>query len=138
MDRPFGERRRGVTEPVILVVDDEERILFVLQNALMRGGDGFEVMAASTAEDGLRKLRDRRCDLVLTDLVMPGTGGIAFTERLRQLDQDVTVVWMTAYGCHSFRKEIERLRVYRCVEKPLEIAEIREVARDALAAREPA
>ncbi len=122
-------------EAVILIVDDEEPILFVLQNALVKVADDFEVMAAHTARDALRKITDRQCDLVLTDLIMPDMDGVAFTERIRELDADLTVVWMTAYGCQSFQSEAERLGVYRCVEKPLEIGQVRQLAREALSAR---
>lgn len=117
---------------VILIVDDEERVLFVLQNALMKLADDFKVLTANTAHDALRKASDERCDLVITDLIMPGTDGIEFTEKIRAMEGEPTVVWMTAYGCQSFRAEAERLGVYRCVEKPLEIDEVRRLALDAL------
>ena len=117
---------------VILIVDDEERVLFVLQNALMKLADGFEVLTAHTAQDALRKASDQCCDLVITDLIMPDIDGIEFTEKIKDTAGEPTVVWMTAYGCHSFKAEAERLGVYRCVEKPLEIDEVRRLAREAL------
>lgn len=121
---------------MILIVDDEERVLFVLRNALMKLEDGFEVVTASTARDGLRKARDVSVDLVITDLIMPDMDGIEFTEKIKDLRSDAAVVWMTAYGCRSFQSEAERLGVYRCVEKPLEIEEFRQVARQAIATAE--
>ena len=119
---------------VILIVDDEERILFVLQNVLTRLDNGLEVVTAATAEEGLQKVTDTPFDLVITDLIMPDMDGIELTERVRGLDNDVPVVWMTAYGCESFKPEAERLGVAWCLEKPLEIGEFREVARRAMAA----
>ncbi len=121
---------------MILIVDDEERVLFVLRNALMKLDNGFEVVTASTAEDGLRKARDVSLDLVITDLIMPDMDGIEFTEKIKDLRSEAAVVWMTAYGCRSFQSEAERLGVYRCVEKPLGIQEFREVARQAIATAE--
>lgn len=117
---------------VILIVDDEERVLFVLQNALMRLEEGFEVMIANTAQDALRKLDDGACDLVITDLIMPDMDGLEFTRRIRAREKSPTVIWMTAYGCHSFAGDVDELGVYRCVEKPLEIGQVRDLARDAL------
>lgn len=119
---------------MILIVDDEERVLFVLQNALMKLENSFEVVTAATAEDGLRKAKDVAFDLVITDLIMPDMDGMEFTERIMGERSTPAVVWMTAYGCESFEDEAERLGVYRCVEKPVEIGEFREVARKALAA----
>jgi DNA-binding NtrC family response regulator len=117
---------------LILIVDDEERVLFVLQNALMKMDDDFDVMTAHTAEAALEKAGDVSLDLVITDLIMPDMDGIEFTERIRDRESQPNVVWMTAYGCQSFKAEAKRLGVYRCVEKPLEIHEVRELAREAL------
>lgn len=122
-------------KPVILIVDDEERVLFVLQNALMKLEGDFRVLTAHTAEDALRKAGDERCDVVITDLIMPDIDGIEFTEQIRDMEGKPTVVWMTAYGCHSFKEEAERLGVFRCVEKPIEIYQMRQLAREALAQR---
>lgn len=118
---------------MILIVDDEERVLFVLRNALTKLDSDFDVVTASTGEDGLRKARDVPFDLVITDLIMADMDGVEFTEKIRRLRSQVAVVWMTAYGCQSFKSEAERLGVYRCIEKPLEIHEFREVARQAMA-----
>jgi DNA-binding NtrC family response regulator len=118
---------------MILIVDDEERVLFVLQNALMRLENNFEVVTAETGEDALRKARDVPFDLVVTDMIMPDMDGIEFTEEIRGLPSEPAVVWITAYGCRSFESEAERLGVYRCVEKPLEIHEFRAIVRQAMA-----
>lgn len=131
-----GRRGSEGMKRVVLIVDDEERVLFVLQNALKGLENGLEVVTAATAEEGLRKVRETPFDLVITDLIMPDVDGIELTERVRGLRADVPVVWMTAYGCASFQADAERLGVNWCLEKPLEIGEFREVACRALTARE--
>lgn len=131
-------RIRGESEEMkraILIVDDEKRVLFVLRNALMKLEDGFEVLTAATAEEGLGKAKDVAFDLIITDLIMPDMDGIEFTERIREMNDSPVVVWMTAYGCPSFQEDAARLGVYCCIEKPLEIGEFRQVARQALAGR---
>jgi DNA-binding NtrC family response regulator len=120
----------------ILIVDDEERVLFVLQNALTKLENDFEVVTAETGQEGLRKARDMAFDLVVTDMIMPDMDGIEFTEEVRSLPSEPAVLWMTAYGCPSFEREAERLGVYRCVEKPLEIHEFRKIVREAMSAAE--
>jgi DNA-binding NtrC family response regulator len=135
MDNPPGGVS-AVERPVILIVDDEERVLFVLQNALRKLEKDFKVLTAHTADDALRKARDGCCDVVITDLIMPDIDGIEFTEQIRDMEGAPTVVWMTAYGCQSFKTEAERLGVFRCVEKPIEIHQIRQLAQEALAQRE--
>jgi len=123
-------------EKMILIVDDEERILFVLEHALRKLDDGLKVETASTGEDGLRRVGEHSYDLIISDLIMPDMDGVAFTEKIRDLSSEVAVVWMTAYGCKSFQAEAERLGVYCCVEKPLEINQVRELAREAMASDE--
>lgn len=117
---------------MILIVDDEEPILFVLHRALTRLDDDLEVETAETAGDALQQLEDDAFDLVITDLIMPDMSGVEFTEKILELDPQPTVVWMTAYQCQSFREEAERLGIFRCVEKPLEIEPFRELVRQAM------
>jgi DNA-binding NtrC family response regulator len=42
------------------------------------------------------------------------------------------VIWITAYGCHTVATDVARLSVYKCLEKPLKVTEIRQVAEEAL------
>jgi two-component system response regulator YesN len=116
----------------ILVVDDEIVQLFVLQEMLSRASDRCQVETASSAWEALDKVRETRYDLILTDLRMPGMSGVALTEAIRALDPQTIVVWITAYGCHPFRREAERLGVYWCLEKPVGMDRIHETVREAL------
>lgn len=123
-------------ERMILIVDDEERILFVLENALTKLDDDLGVETASTAHEALRKAGERPYDLIISDLIMPDMDGIEFTEKIRDLTSDAAVVWMTAYGCRSFEEDAERLDVHCCIEKPLEIQGFRDIVRQAMSLRE--
>ena len=116
----------------ILVVDDDERVLLVFHDALMRLGCEFEIVTARNGREALEKAREAPFDLIITDLRMPDVDGIALTEAIREMDTGVVVIWMTAFGCHTFRDEAARLAVYRCLDKPVEIGEIREAACQAL------
>jgi CheY-like chemotaxis protein len=118
----------------ILIVDDEESVLFVLYNGLLKLDDGYdiEVDKAHDGPEALERLRQRRFDLMITDLRLPGMDGIELTEAARELDSDIAVIWVTAYDYQKARRDAERLGVYRCLDKPLEIDEIRSIAREAL------
>ena len=120
----------------ILVVDDDERVLLVVHDALMRLGCEFEIATARNGREALEKVREAPFDLIITDLRMPDVDGIALTEAIREIDLEVAVIWMTAYGCHTTRAEAARLAVYRCLDKPVEIGEIRDAVRQALRAGE--
>ena len=66
----------------ILVVDDEPQILRVLRRGLE--GQGFEVATAPDAESGLDIFKSSAVNLIITDLRMPGLGGVEFCGRIRQ------------------------------------------------------
>lgn len=118
----------------ILLVDDEESVLFVLYNGLLRLDDGYEVEIeeANNGREALDKVKGNHFDLIITDLRLPGIDGVELTEAVRGLDLDTVIIWITAYDCHKARRDAERLEVYRCLDKPLEIDEIREIVREAL------
>jgi DNA-binding NtrC family response regulator len=116
----------------ILLVDDEEGVLFVLSNTLKKLGDGVEIVTAHNGWEAWRYAQASPFDLIITDLRMPVMDGVELTQAIRTLTADTTVIWMTAYGAHLRGAEVERLQVYRCLEKPLQVTEIRRVASEAL------
>lgn len=116
----------------VLVVDDEEKILFVLRHALARLGADCLVETAGSGQQALDMVRQAPVDLVLTDLHMPDMDGVALTQALRGMDLDPVVIWMTAYNCCTAQDDMERLGVHRCLDKPIEIDEIRRIVSEAL------
>lgn len=116
----------------ILIVDDDERVLFVLHDALAKAEDGYEVVTSRNGHEALDQCKERPFDLVVTDLRMPDMDGIELTEAIRALDPSTAVIWITAYGSREVRDEAVRLAVCDCLDKPLEIAEIRQAVREAL------
>jgi two-component system response regulator HydG len=116
----------------ILIVDDDERVLFVLHRALTGLGDGYEVVSAESGREALSKARETPFDLLITDLRMVDMSGMELTEAIKALNPKTAVLWVTAYGCHRVASEAARLSVYKCLDKPLKIAKIRRVVRQAL------
>lgn len=116
----------------ILVVDDDERILFVLEHALTGLLPDTEVITATNAAQALEQVSEVRVDLVLTDLRMPGQDGASLTNELRALIPSTPVIWVTAHQGPDVLAEAQRLGVYRCLTKPVELGEIRAAARGAL------
>jgi DNA-binding NtrC family response regulator len=116
----------------ILVVDDDARVLFVLRRTLMGLDEGCEIVTARNGREALDKIRARPFDLVIADLRMPGMDGVELTEKIRALNLDTAVIWITAYGCHKVEADVARLSVYGCLEKPLKVTKIRQIAQEAL------
>jgi DNA-binding response OmpR family regulator len=78
----------------ILIVEDDEVIMGTLAYNLSR--QGFGVSQATTGAEALRLARKLRPDLILLDLMLPGESGIEVCERIREHDQDVVIVMVTA------------------------------------------
>jgi len=116
----------------VLIVDNEAKILFVLDRALASLGSDCQVVCTDSAREALALAQEAPFDLVLTDLDMPEMDGITFTEALRGLSFDPVVIWMSACGCCAARADARRLGVYRCLDKPMEVDEIRHIVREAL------
>ena len=78
----------------ILIVEDDEVIMGTLAYNLSR--QGFGVKGVTTGAEALRTARKLRPDLILLDLMLPGESGIEVCERIRELDEDVVIVMVTA------------------------------------------
>lgn len=80
----------------VLVVDDKELMRESVGATLERAG--FGVTTAMDAPGALRQIAQRRPDVVVTDLKMPGMSGLELLEKIREIDDDLPVVLMTAFG----------------------------------------
>ena len=78
----------------ILIVEDDEVITGTLAYNLSR--QGFGVKAATTGAEALRLARKMRPDLILLDVMLPGESGVEVCERIRERDQEVVIVMVTA------------------------------------------
>lgn len=102
----------------ILIVDDEVNIRGALVTLLEK--KGYQVRGAGTGEEALEQLAAAAADLVLTDLKMPGIGGIEFMRRLKTKWPDTEVVVMTAYGSIDTAVEAMRCGAYDYLTKPID------------------
>jgi DNA-binding NtrC family response regulator len=105
------------TEISVLVVDDEEANRDSLQRIFVK--EGMRVFLASSAREALEQLRRHRVDVILTDLMMPGTSGAELLRAAKDLSPDTEVVLMTAFGTVEVAVQAMRDGAYDFVEKPL-------------------
>jgi DNA-binding NtrC family response regulator len=102
----------------ILVVDDEVNIRGALVTLLQK--KGHDVRGVGTGEDALERLAIAAAELVITDLKMPGMGGMEFLRRLKDKWPDTEVVVMTAYGSIDTAVEAMRVGAYDYLTKPID------------------
>jgi two-component system response regulator AtoC len=102
----------------ILVVDDEVNIRNALVTMLEK--KVYRVCGVGTGEEALRHLDEAKINLVITDLRMPGIGGMEFLRRLKAKWPDTEVVVMTAFGSIDTAVEAMRLGAYDYMTKPID------------------
>jgi two-component system response regulator FlrC len=106
-----------VTVARILVCDDEPGIREFLTDAL--AADGHEVVAAADGDAAARLVDERRMDLVITDLRMPGRDGMSLLRKLRAEQPEVEVIVLTAHGTVGTAVEAMKLGAFEYLQKPL-------------------
>jgi two-component system response regulator HydG len=104
----------GIT---VLVVDDERSNVESLEKIFLK--ESMRVLVAGDAKHALEQVRTHRVHVVLTDLMMPGTTGLELLRAIKQVQPEVEVVLMTAYGSVEAAVSAMREGAYDFVEKPL-------------------
>ena len=110
-------RADAETSITVLVVDDERSNVESLEKIFTR--EGMRVLTAFDAKRALEQIRTHKVDVVLTDLMMPGTTGLELLRAIKQVAPDVEVVLMTAFGSVEAAVSAMREGAYDFVEKPL-------------------
>lgn len=116
----------------VLVVDDEEDMLWMLQRNLSKSMENVEILAAKSGEEALALLSDNQTDLVLTDINMPGMSGLELLIEINNRYPETGVIIMTAYPSNSYETEAMMSGSLRFIEKPFDIKELRSIIEEVL------
>jgi len=106
----------------ILLIDDDQRHLESLSSLL--DYLGCEVFTAQRGPEGFEIVQKNLIDLVLTDYCMPEWSGLTVLKRIKELNPDIDVVVMTAYGCVKDVVEIMKGGAYDYLAKPIDSDEL--------------
>jgi two-component system, NtrC family, nitrogen regulation response regulator NtrX len=117
----------------ILVVDDEAGVRGSLVGIL--GDEGYAVEAVESGEAALTALENRRYDLLLLDVWLPGMDGLEVLSRVRTLDPEVPVVVISGHGSIETAVKAVRMGAQDFVEKPLALEKTLLVVKNALRQR---
>jgi PAS domain S-box-containing protein len=101
-----------------LVIDDDENVREILADNIRMLG--YEVFVAENGKEGIEvfKSQQRRLNIVLTDLVMPGMNGIEVIKEIRWMNPEIPVIVCTGIGSDEKGPELEKLGVSAVLEKP--------------------
>ena len=114
----------------ILVVDDEPSIRKVLQAQLSR--EGYEVGLAADGGEAISQLASSPWDLVVSDLKMPGVGGLELLQHANQEYPGLPVILITAHGTVDSAVEALKLGAQDYITKPFDLDELRSAVEKAL------
>lgn len=106
----------------ILVVDDAVELTRFLEGSLVQ--DGYQVLVAHAAQEGLRQAYHAKPDLILLDVRMPGMDGWEMLARLREFS-DVPVIMLTAVNEVGFKVRGLEIGADDYLTKPFEMRELK-------------
>ncbi len=116
-----------------MVVDDEESICQVLE--VMLSEEGYWVRSAHSYDEAMKYLETEPFDLVIADIMMPETDGIALLRDVKRFDPDIPVILITAYASLSSAVEALRHGAFDYITKPFQLDQIKFAVRRALETR---
>lgn len=114
----------------ILVVDDEELVLWTLKETL--SDEGYKVDVAETGEIALEKFKKKKFDLVILDIKLPGIQGDKVLEKIRDIDREALVLMITAHGGIESAVQCMKNGAFHYLQKPFEIDEVKLLVKQAL------
>ncbi|MBV9086506.1 MAG: sigma-54-dependent Fis family transcriptional regulator [Acidobacteriaceae bacterium] len=118
----------------LLVVDDEKIVNDSLGKWFRE--EGYEVGTAESAREALTRMSERRWDVALVDIKMPGTDGIELQRRLHDIDPELIVIIMTGYASVETAVQALKNGAYDYVTKPFDPDDIAHVLKNALEHRQ--
>ena len=108
----------------LLVIDDNPGSVELLSTALAQ--PGLEILTASNPKEGLDLFRNRRPQVVLTDLMMPQMSGMEVLEKIVEIDPSTDVILMSAHYSTESAVEAVKKGASDYLNKPLSIDPLRE------------
>jgi two-component system response regulator HydG len=121
-------------KPKVLIIDDETSILDTLR--ILLKGEGFDVHTAVGGQQGLEAIAEVRPELVLSDIRMPGVGGLEILNAVREIDPNIPVILMTAQASLQSAIQAVNQGAFHYIQKPFSNDDLLVICRRALESRE--
>ena len=126
------QRRR-----TLLIVDDEENIVAALKRLLRR--DGYHIVTAYSAAEGLQRLTEVDVDVIVSDQRMPGMTGVEFLRRAKELYPDTVRMVLSGYTeLQSITDAVNEGAIYKFLTKPWDDERVRAHIEEAFRQKEMA
>ncbi len=119
---PSAEKKTEMSQPLLLVVDDEAGVRQSLQ---MIFNKTFRVLEAVSADEAIQKVTDETPDVVLLDIVMPGADGLAVLKQMRTLHPECQIIMLTGLNTARTAFTAKGTGAFDYVTKPFDVEELR-------------
>ena len=106
----------------ILVVEDEEGVRTILKDILVDGG--YKVEVAPNGKKGIKLFQEKKFNLVLTDLGMPGMSGWQVAEEIKKMNGKTKVALVTGWEVDLNNNELRKCGVDLVINKPFQMDQI--------------
>lgn len=106
----------------ILIIDDHHSTRHALAKILE--ANNYSHVSSPSAELGFAEFKEQKFDLVITDLKLPGMSGLDLLKKIRDLDDQIPIILITAYASIDTAVEAMRLGAFDYVTKPFTVEEI--------------
>ena len=114
----------------ILIVDDKSSMRKVLRQTLE--GDPHQILEAEDGEKALDIVKTKHVDVIITDIKMPKVDGMTLLRMIKELDSEIVVIIMTAYGTIETAVEAMKLGAYDYITKPFSTEQVKLTVEKAL------
>jgi DNA-binding NtrC family response regulator len=114
----------------VLLIEDDPGIVVSLRRVLAE--EGHEVLVETRGDTGLARARDRSWDVVITDMRLPGLGGLEVIRELHAAKPRLPIILITGHGTTETAIEATKLGAYDYMLKPLEVPEFIELVGKAI------
>jgi CheY-like chemotaxis protein len=124
--------RMGKDMRTILVVEDYEDVRGMLK--ILLESEDFHVLEAATGAEAITAVKNRRPDVILMDLALPGFDGFETIRRIRKIDgfQNTPIIILTAYSGQSIYETARRAGTNYLMAKPIDFDELADLLKQIL------
>jgi len=121
--------------PNIMVVDDELSMRDFLKILLEK--EGYTVTTTGEAQSTIELLEKEKFDLVVSDIRMPGMGGLALLEKIKESDSEIPVIMITAYASPEDAVLAMKNGAFDYITKPFKVDEMLSIIKSAISSAPP-
>lgn len=117
----------------VVVIDDDRSVGEMIRRSLAKVE--LSMLAVTKADEGLTAIRDESPDVVLLDIMLPGTSGLDVFHKIREIDRKLPIIFITAGSDSSTAIRAMQLGGFDYVTKPLDLPALNDLVEKAIATR---